>query len=222
MPGIYVTSKVKHAAMWLSLRESGVPVISTWIDDTQDAQSKLRPDDDAAWEDLWRRCIDEAATCDALVAYVEPDDVLKGGLVEIGAALSNGRPVFAVGTFAGSFCRHRLVTQCSSVSEAVNKATQAMAAARHPMDHDEVIAQGLLEGHKSEVDCLKDQLRGCMADLDLRTKQRDQAWRNIDALKGNYLASLRGIFGVQDAGTFDEFCAALNRALKESNARKSP
>ncbi len=88
--GIYIASKTKHADRWRLLRDAGLPITSTWIDEAGAGES-------GDLSDLWRRCILEASTASVLVLYREPDDVLKGGWVELGAALACGVPVFAIG-----------------------------------------------------------------------------------------------------------------------------
>lgn len=89
--GIYIASKTKHAERWRVLRDHvGEPIISTWIDEAGQGESG-----DLA--DLWRRCIEEASRAKILILYREPEDVLKGGWIELGAALASGVTVFAVG-----------------------------------------------------------------------------------------------------------------------------
>lgn len=89
--GIYIASKTKHADRWRFLRDKvGEPIISTWIDEAGVGETE-------DFSDLWRRCILEASTAELLIIYRERDDVLKGGWVELGAALASGVPVFAVG-----------------------------------------------------------------------------------------------------------------------------
>lgn len=110
---IYIASKTKHARVWKSLRASGIPIISTWIDEAG-------PGETEDFGDLWERCINEAKTATALLAYREsPEDILKGAFVEIGAALASGVPVFAVGLGGLSFMNHRLVTECKDVADAL-------------------------------------------------------------------------------------------------------
>lgn len=115
MSGIYVASKVKHAPMWRKMRDRGgpdpFPICSTWIDEARDKQSPSPAD-------LWRRCVSEAANADAVIPYVEPGEVLKGALVEVGAALARGVPVFVVGEPDGSWASHPLVRRCASLDEA--------------------------------------------------------------------------------------------------------
>jgi hypothetical protein len=113
---VYTASKTRHAPTWRGLRAAGVPVISTWSDEAG-------PGETADFSDLWSRCIREASTAAALIVYAEDGDVLKGGFVEVGAALGCGVPVFAVGTQAGwTFTNHPLVTKCGSVAEALRLA----------------------------------------------------------------------------------------------------
>lgn len=119
--GIYVASKAIHADIWLAIRASGVPIISTWIDEAGVGQTK-------SFVDLWTRCIWEAANCHALILYVEPGEVLKGALVEVGAALASGAKVFVVGDPPGSFSSHPLVTKCSVLHEAVTLATEVASS----------------------------------------------------------------------------------------------
>jgi hypothetical protein len=119
---VYTASKTRHAPIWRGLRSAGVPVISTWIDEAG-------PGETASFSDLWIRCIREASTAGALLVYAEEGDVLKGGFVEVGAALGNGVPVFAVGTQPGwSFTSHPLVTKCASVAEAMGLALRTRGA----------------------------------------------------------------------------------------------
>lgn len=109
---IYTASKVKHAHLWRSLRASGVPVNSTWIDEAGEGQS-------ASLSDLWVRCVREASTASAVLVYIEPGDWLKGALVEVGAALACGVPVLVVGDPDGSWINHPLCHRCASVDAAL-------------------------------------------------------------------------------------------------------
>ena len=107
-PRVYIASKTKHAALWRSLRKT-MGFISTWIDEAGEGET-------SDFADLWRRCIEEARTADALVAYHEPGDVWKGAFVEIGAALAAGVPVYVIGDPPGSWPNHPLVTRCASLA----------------------------------------------------------------------------------------------------------
>jgi len=88
---IYTASKTKHAHKWIELRNNGVNVISTWIDEAGQGQTK-----DMA--DLCRRCIQESIDCDAMIVYAEEGDYLKGAFIEMGIALSvPSKPIVLVG-----------------------------------------------------------------------------------------------------------------------------
>lgn len=89
MSGIYIASKTRHADKWRTVATK-YPINSTWIYEAEPGQTK-------DFDDLWRRCIHEASTADALIIYREGEEVLKGAWVELGAALACGVPVFAVG-----------------------------------------------------------------------------------------------------------------------------
>lgn len=112
---IYTASKTTHAWRWRALRDTGVPINSTWIDEAGVGET-------VDFRDLWARCVGEAAGADALVLYVEPGETLKGALVEVGAALASGVPVYVVGNPDGSWVIHPLVRRCGSIEEAVDAA----------------------------------------------------------------------------------------------------
>jgi hypothetical protein len=87
---VYIASKSRHGAQWKELRAGGEPIVSTWIDECEAGQT-------SDWDDLWSRCIREAAECDTLILYAEPGEVLYGAMIEVGAALASGRRVIYVG-----------------------------------------------------------------------------------------------------------------------------
>lgn len=109
---IYIASKAHHGPRWLALRDAGVPVVSTWIEESGAGQT-------SDWPDLWSRCVSEAASATALVLYREPGETLKGAWVEAGAALAHGVPVFAVGCDEFSVRHHPSVTPCATLDDAL-------------------------------------------------------------------------------------------------------
>ena len=109
---IYIASKTKHADKWCGLRDEGYPINSTWIDEAGVGET-------SDFTDLWMRCIREASGADALIVYRERDEVLKGAFVEVGAALSNGVRVYAVGCGDLSWKNHPLVAECPSLDTAL-------------------------------------------------------------------------------------------------------
>jgi hypothetical protein len=112
--GIYIASKTRHAAKWRALRDSGVPIISTWIDEAGVGETKC-------FENLWERCIGEPRRAAALIVYAEDGDELKGALVEVGAALASETPVYVVGKVEPlkTARNHRLVTEVESLETAL-------------------------------------------------------------------------------------------------------
>ncbi|MBX5206736.1 hypothetical protein [Rhizobium sp. NZLR11] len=124
--GIYIASKTKHAERWRILRHLGEPIISTWIDEAGAGESS-----DLA--DLWRRCIAEASAAQVLILYREPEDVLKGGWVELGAALASGVPVFAVGIEEFTVSYDTRIRHFPDMGTALAAARQQRAALASPV-----------------------------------------------------------------------------------------
>jgi len=117
---IYVASKAYHGPMWIRMREIGYPITCTWID-------KYKPNVIEDWTDFWHRCIAEVISSDLLIAYREVGDELKGGFIEIGAALSHNIPIYTVGLDQMSWTRHSLVTNFEDIEEAFKQAVNRHA-----------------------------------------------------------------------------------------------
>ena len=113
--GIYIASKTVHAGAWRLLRDSyGLKIISTWIDEADAGQS-------ACLQDLSRRCIEEAKSCERFVLFCEDGEILKGALLECGAALASNINVYCVGdcpSISRVFENHPLWHKCATVAEA--------------------------------------------------------------------------------------------------------
>lgn len=120
---IYVASRAsvpERPAMWRELRERGVPIVSSWIDEAGEGET-------ASNRELWLRIDNEIGRSEALVLYVEPGDFpLKGALVEVGMALARSLPVFIVAPGVeldkslrpiGSWPAHSLVEFYPSIHE---------------------------------------------------------------------------------------------------------
>ncbi len=117
-PRLYVASKTKHAEMWRQLRGNGAPIISSWIDEARRGQT-------ADHAELSERCISEISRASSLLLYCEPEDILRGALIEAGAALTLGKRVFCVGhceSLSVVFQKHRLWNSCESVRDAIRAA----------------------------------------------------------------------------------------------------
>ncbi len=90
LAGIYVASRVRHAAMWQGYKDRGLPIISSWINEAGDGDT-----DD--FGELWTRIESEIRRCRALIFYGQAgDDPWKGAFIEIGLALAYNKPVFVV------------------------------------------------------------------------------------------------------------------------------
>lgn len=127
--GIYIASKVKHADQWRFLRDHvGEPIISTWIDEAGEGETSDH-------HDLWRRCISEASNCALLIVYREPGEVLKGAWVEMGCALANNIPVYAVGLEEYTIAKYRGITHFETMKEAI-------AASRRLISRQAAMARG--------------------------------------------------------------------------------
>lgn len=138
---IYIASKTKHADRWRTIA-SVHPVSSTWIYEAGEGET-------SDYDDLWNRCLTEAANSKALVLYREADDVLKGGWIELGAALANGIPVHAVGIEEFTVAKYGKITHHRTMKDAVTAALKEPA--RRP---------SISEGVKTEaVEKLTDHLR---------------------------------------------------------------
>lgn len=90
---IYIASKAKHRPRWRAAREAGAPLHSRWID-TPDGVETI----DLNYRGLWQTCIEDVRACTALVCYAEAGEVLKGALIEVGAALALRKHVFVCGS----------------------------------------------------------------------------------------------------------------------------
>lgn len=129
--GFYVASRSSKAPLWLEMRERGLPIISSWIDEAGEG-------DTADFGELWARIEGEIRDCDALIFYAEDesDFPFKGALVEVGMALAFGKRVFAsVGSTplsgrtlrpVGSWVRHPRVTLWPTLGIAVQAALEGV------------------------------------------------------------------------------------------------
>lgn len=112
---IYIASKTKHAPKWIKLREQGVNIISTWID--EHAASTSSDICELAW-----RCIQESKEADVTILYTEANEHLRFSLAEIGSALSAGKKVIVVGnspSLSNVMLHHPNIQHVQSISEAL-------------------------------------------------------------------------------------------------------
>lgn len=125
-PAYYIASRAsipERSAMWRDFRRQGVRITSSWIDEAGDGDTEC-------FKELWDRIQTEIIVADHLVLYAEPQDFpLKGALIEVGMALSIGKPVTVclpgvevqgrTHRPVGSWIEHRLVQRNDDVAAAV-------------------------------------------------------------------------------------------------------
>jgi nucleoside 2-deoxyribosyltransferase len=96
---VYGASKLRHAPMWNDLREAWPEILWTarWpyqhvgqVPDTPDFASLF-----------WLHDHEDVEKADGVLVYAEPDDVLRGALVEAGMAIALGKWVLCVGDNPG-------------------------------------------------------------------------------------------------------------------------
>lgn len=179
--GIYIASKVKHAHRWQFLRDVvGEPVISTWIDEAGEGQSS-----DLA--DLWQRCIAEASSARVLILYREPDEVLKGGWVELGAALASGVTVIAVGIEEFTVAHDKRIIPAEDMKHAIELARTMYLA---PDDRPQTVS-ALCTALIESMDRVEE-LEGALKEFDRYSLVIESAVRTCDPIRRpEVLAALR-------------------------------
>lgn len=180
----YVASRATIPArgrMWRALRDSGVQINSSWIDEDGEGQTEN-------FSDLWLRIEGEVKRSAALILYAESGDFpLKGAYIEVGIALAWGIPVRLVlpgvtledrsARPIGSWIGHPLVSRYHSVREAIDAARGAGTGALRA-SHKVVSTQG---------DGLRSQLAEAQKDA--------KFWMDVETQTQTQLAETRGIAG---------------------------
>lgn len=124
IPRIYTASKIRHAPMWRKLRDEhryNYILTARWIH---------KADGETDFNDLnkftpnqirlgWIEDIQDVRFSDWLIAYMEPEDHVRGSLVEVGAAIAYGVNVVSVGfDNHHSWQSHPLVTRAPDLDSA--------------------------------------------------------------------------------------------------------
>lgn len=118
---LYISSKLKYASKWRSVAQH-LDVISTWIENPE------IPATEEEQTTLCRKIIAEASMASHLLVYrANADEQLKGGFIEVGAALANGAKVLAVGFDDHTFTNHPNVVRFSSLDDALIELEAAQA-----------------------------------------------------------------------------------------------
>jgi hypothetical protein len=89
-PSIYVSSRSRRGQLWRELRDQGVPIAASWIDESG-------PGETSDFGDLYNRCTREAARAAVNIWLALPEDApWFGALLEVGATLGSGGQVIIV------------------------------------------------------------------------------------------------------------------------------
>lgn len=128
--GVYVASRAsvpKRSEMWRFLRDSGMLINASWIDESG-------PGETADIAELWARIESEIRRSVGLILYAEAGDFpLKGALIEAGIAIGIGIPIRIVAPKVtlepvsfrplGSWVRHPMVKFSATVGDAYTELT---------------------------------------------------------------------------------------------------
>jgi len=118
MASVYTASKLRHGPMWIRLREERQDVFFTarWPD--IEGHVPDTPENAVAF---WHHDVADVRKADAVLVYAEPEDKLRGALVEAGIALGLGKQVVVVGDNAdfGTWQYHPLVQRAKTIDEAL-------------------------------------------------------------------------------------------------------
>ena len=93
---VYPASKTYYAPLFqaYNLKQSKVFFCARWL---QHHQHGTPDTSEHAAAQFWQQDEKDVAGSDAVLVYGEPDDVLKGALVEAGMAIAYGVPVILIG-----------------------------------------------------------------------------------------------------------------------------
>lgn len=119
---VYCASRLQHRPIWLerkpALLERGINLFPTWL---------TLPDAVPDKAQLWLTCISEVKAADAFLLYLEPEDTLRGAIVEYGAALASGIPCFIVGVDLNARVRSFWFHPLTQLHPTLDKALEAIS-----------------------------------------------------------------------------------------------
>lgn len=92
---VYTASKLRHAAMWRALCRDTPHIYAhaRWLKHN----TLGTPDTPEHAAEFWLQDEQDVRDADVVLIYAEPDDHLRGALVEAGIAIACGVPVIVVG-----------------------------------------------------------------------------------------------------------------------------
>ncbi len=120
---VYPASKLRHGPMWRELddRTPNVQFHARWL-----KHNKIgTPDLPNEATQFWMQDVQDIKDADCVFVYAEPDDHLRGALVEAGIAIALGVPVYTIGKHPdyGTWQHHPNVHKVSSIEDAIEWAT---------------------------------------------------------------------------------------------------
>lgn len=117
---VYTASKLKHAAMWQGAYSqfryihfvARWPFLTGMVEDSAENAAKF-------WEDDFR----DVKESDIVLLYAQPEDKLRGALIEAGYGLARGKAVWCVGTSEdfGTWQWHTSVKRFTDLQVALNE-----------------------------------------------------------------------------------------------------
>lgn len=121
---IYPASKLRHGKMWRDLcdRTPTVQFHARWL-----KHNKIgTPDDPDNAKAFWLQDVQDIKDADGVFVYAEPEDRLRGALVEAGVAIALGVPVYVIGDRHpdyGTWQHHPTVRKVKTITDAIDQAT---------------------------------------------------------------------------------------------------
>jgi nucleoside 2-deoxyribosyltransferase len=120
-PKVYTASKISYASLWRQLRNEEwkhLDFTARWID-IEDLELEERISGPAEYVHFWTIDIQDVRRSDFVLIYARPGDLLKGALVEVGAALALGKIVLSVGIDPShTWSYHPCVVRLDTLSQA--------------------------------------------------------------------------------------------------------
>ena len=119
---IYVASKIKHAEMFRVFRRDwavdGIDIQARWLDHAKEEIDGTTGPEDFKIE--WLVDEEDVINAKAMIIYAEPNDKLRGALVEAGIGIASGIFVIVVGEHLdyGTWQHHPLVHHAKTLRHA--------------------------------------------------------------------------------------------------------
>lgn len=115
---VYGASKLKHAGLWKELRTQWPEII--WTARWPVMHVGTVPDEPCFAKVFWQHDYEDVREADVVMVYAEPQDHLRGALVEAGMCIAMGGRVIVVGDNPdyGTWQYHPQVYKAKDLAEA--------------------------------------------------------------------------------------------------------